>query len=365
MKIIHSVFTTGWGGLEKYPLTLQEGLEKEGHELIIVTLQGTKLYEEALKRKIKVYGIEKFKKINFGIVNFLKEIVKNENVEIVHMNSSREAYNWYLALWGNKKVKSFLTFHIGIPKNKSFLHKMIYGKIHRIFAICQNEANEMKERLAVDKDKIKILHNGVDLNKFNTNATTNFRNEFSIKDDEIVVTSIGNLSKGKGILEWVEATKEISISNDKIRFFWIGDDSHITEEYTLESLRENLKELGFDKEIKLLGYRTDIPNILKGSDLFVLPSHKESFGIVYIEAMAMGLPVIGCNSGGVPDIIKEGRGFLCEPKDSNSLKNTIEKALKSDLKKMGMENSKRVEEFSMENHIKKLLEEYGNGSVRK
>ena len=90
-----------------------------------------------------------------------------------------------------------------------------------------------------------------------------------------------------------------------------------------------------------------------------MPSHNESFGIVYIEAMAMGLPVIGCNVGGVSDIIEEGTGFLCEPRDIESLYNTIKKALGEDLKLIGKNNIKYVENFSMDKHIDKLINVYG------
>ena len=108
MKIIHSVFTIGWGGLEKYPLTLEEHLRKRGHELILITIKGTKLHEEALKRGIKVYTIDRFKKLSFRITKKLREVAIKEKVDIVHMNSSREYYNWYLAIKGLKKIKIFL-----------------------------------------------------------------------------------------------------------------------------------------------------------------------------------------------------------------------------------------------------------------
>lgn len=359
MNIIHSVFTTGWGGLEKYPLTLIEDLKKRGHNLIIVTIEGTRLHEEALARGIKTYTIKKFKKLSFEIISFLKEIVIKEKIDVVHMNSSREAYNWYFCLKNRKNIKLFLTFHIGVPKNKSLIHKIIYGRVNKIFAICSKEAEEMLEKLAVDSKKIVILHNGVDLNKFTNNIESKFREQMKIGKDEIVVTSVGNLSRGKGILEWVEVAKKIVSENSKVKFFWIGDDNHISENYTLESLRNNLKIEKFDEKINLLGYREDVTQILKGSDLFVLPSHKESFGIVYIEAMAMGLAVIGCNSGGVPDIIKEGTGFLCEPRDTESLYSTINKALVEDLKLIGESNIKYVEKFSMDKHMDKLLNVYG------
>ncbi len=358
MKIIHSVFTTGWGGLEKYPLTLEEHLRKKGHELILITIKGTNLHQEALRRNIKVYTIDNFKKLNFKIIKKLREIAIKEKIDVIHMNSSREYYNWYMAIKGLKNIKIFLTFHIGIPSHKTIIHKILYKRLNGAFAISTVEAQEMKSKLKIDNSKIYIMHNGVDLGKFNKNVESHFREEIGIDNKEILVTSIGNLSKPKGVLEWKEVAKKFVKEMDNITFVWVGDDSHIQENYSLESLRNEIEVEGYGDKIKMLGYRTDVSKVLKGSNLFVLPSHNESFGLVYIEAMAMGLPVIGCNVGGVPDIIQEGTGFLCEPKSVDSLYENIKLMLKEDLKEIGNGNVEYVKRFSMDKHIDRLISVY-------
>lgn len=357
MKIIHSVFTKGWGGLEKYPLTLVEEFNKRGHELIIVTIEGTKLHEEAQNRGIKTYVIKKFKKISFRVIKELKKIIVEEKIDIVHMNSSREMYNWYFALLGNKHIKIYLSFHIGVPKHKSILHKILYKKINGILAISTRDMKKMEKDISIDKEKIKLVFNGVDLNKFNIGVKTSIREELGLKKDDVLISAVGNLSKHKGILDFLEVGEKLLKTNDKLYFVWVGDDSHIKEEYTLDSLREELKNRNISR-IKLLGYRSDVANILKGSDIFILPSRDEAFGIVYIEAMAMGLPVIGCNAGGVPDIIDKYTGLMCKSEDTESLYKKIEEMLKIDYKRMGNDNLEAVKKFSMDIYIDRLIQLY-------
>lgn len=365
MKIIHSVFTKGWGGLEKYPLTLVDELKTRGHQLVIVTLEGSKLHEEALKRNIKVYTIKKFRKIDLGIIRILKEIIVEESIDIVHMNSSREMYNWYFALLKFKNIRAFLSFHIGIPEHKSFIHKILYKRLNGALVISTRDKNKMIKDVAIDENKINLVFNGVDLNKFNINIDTTIREELGLKEEDILITAVGNLSKGKGILEFLKAGESLLNEDRNLFFIWVGDDAHIGEDYTLKSLRTNLNEKKIDK-IKLLGYRTDVAQILKGSDIFVLPSHDEAFGIVYIEAMAMGLPVIGCNSGGVPDIIiDEETGFMCKIRDTESLALSIKKILSLDYKKMGTSNIEYVEKFSMDKYIDNLIKIYGGKNSEK
>lgn len=360
MKIIYSVFTTGWGGLEKYPLTLVEELSIKGHEIIIVTIEGTKLHSEAVKKGIKSYTIKKFSKLSYKIISELKKIVEIEKADIVHLNSSRELYNWYFALKRVKNIKVFLTFHIGIPNHRGIIHKILYERVDGVIAISSKEFKEMREKLRIDKDKIFKLYNGIDLKKFNTNIKSDFKKELGIDNEKRLITSIGNISKPKGILELIAAAELIIKEYSDVVFVWVGDDTHVKEEYSLKTLKENIENKGMSKKIILAGYRNDIREILKETDIFVLPAYNESFGIVYIEAMAMGIPVIGCNSGGVPDIIKEGTGFLCEPKNSNSLYETIKTALSVNLDEIRENNKKYVEKFSMEKHIENLLKIYMN-----
>ena len=97
---------------------------------------------------------------------------------------------------------------------------------------------------------------------------------------------------------------------------------------------------------------------MKGSNLFVLPAYEEAFGIVYIEAMAMGLPVIGCRAGGVVDIIQEGTGFLCEPRNFQKLKEAMKIALNTDLEKIGKNNIEYVKRFSMDRYVENLMKIY-------
>lgn len=361
MNILYSVFTEGWGGLEKYPLTLRDGMEKRGHSLVIVTIKNSKLHIEAEKKGIRVYTIDVFKKFSFAIISDLKKIILENKIDVVHLNSSREMYNWYMVLRNRKDIACFLTFHIGVPKHRDIIHRIMYKRVDKIFAISSVEAEEMKEKLAVDSGKIEIMHNGVDLCKFVNNKDSNnsdFRLEFGIDSSEKVVVAIGNLSRPKGILEWIEASSKVVAEKKDVTFLWVGDDTYIDENYSLESLRDKLRNENKDTKIKLLGYRNDIIEILKTADLFVLPAHKESFGIVYIEAMAMGLPVIGCRAGGVPDIITDKNGWLCEPKNIDSLYEAFKNALDSDLDSYRDYNKKYVNKFSMDIHIERLLEFY-------
>jgi glycosyltransferase involved in cell wall biosynthesis len=91
-----------------------------------------------------------------------------------------------------------------------------------------------------------------------------------------------------------------------------------------EKIRNIVDLVGLVHRIHLLGFRADVPNVLRGCDLFILPTHQEALGQSYIEAMAPGLPVIGTNVDGVPEVITHGvNGLLVPPHDINALRAAI------------------------------------------
>lgn len=365
MNILYSVFATGWGGLEKYPLTLNDELKKEGHNVYVLTIEGTNLHKECIKRNIEVFTVPKVKKIDLATIKLMKKILNEKKIDVVHSNTSREVYNWRLALIDKPDVKYYLTFHIGVPNHNELLHKILYKRVDKVIAICEYEKGLMRENLPIPEEKLKRLYNGVKLNEFDIDnvKSIDFRKKSGISEDQMVFTAVGNLSSGKGILEYIDAAKKIVEINKEIIFNWIGGDDHITENYSLKSLREDLTKEGYSDNIRLLGYQQNIPSILLESDVFALPSHKESFGIVYIEAMSMKLPVIGCSSGGVPEIvIQDKNGYLVEPKNSEKLFKAFEKAIQNreELKEIGEKNRKRAMDFSMDKHIENLIDIYSS-----
>ncbi|MGL5054411.1 MAG: glycosyltransferase family 4 protein [Fusobacteriaceae bacterium] len=369
MNILYSVFADGWGGLEKYPLTLFEILRNKGHYVAIFTKKGTKLYEESLKLGIDTFNVDSFKKIDFKIIREMRGVLIEKNIDVVHINTSRELYNWRLALIGLPHIKLVMTFHIGIPNHNELLHNFLYKRVDSIIAISKFEMMQMYDKLPVPHNKINLLYNGVNLDKFKQNISDNCNNEsintikekFNIPKNHLLFTSIGNLSAGKGILEWVKATIKVCNTREDVSFIWIGDDSHVTENYTMKDLKKEISDANLNHRIILAGYQTNVPDFLKESDVFLLPARNESFGLVYIEAMAMGLPVIGCNSGGAKEIITDGvQGYLCEPDDVTSLVETINKAANNidTLREIGKNNIENVKNYSMELHIERLLDIY-------
>lgn len=128
-------------------------------------------------------------------------------------------------------------------------------------------------------------------------------------------------------------------------------------------LRNLAKELGLDNQVKLVGYRQDIDEICKVTDIFVFPSKREGLGMAALEAMAAGLPIITSNIHGIVDYSTNGEtGYTCKPTDVDSFAESIQILIDNEKlrNKMGQNNSKLVEAFSMDNSQKKMHKIYQN-----
>ena len=95
------------------------------------------------------------KKLSYKIISELKKIVEIEKADIVHLNSSRELYNWYFVLKKLKNIKVFLTFHIGVPNHRGIIHKKLYERVNGVIAISSKEFKEMRENGTLNDFYIK------------------------------------------------------------------------------------------------------------------------------------------------------------------------------------------------------------------
>ena len=162
--------------------------------------------------------------------------------------------------------------------------------------------------------------------------------------------SIGELNNNKNHKVMIEA---IAKSKRDICYVICGEGKF---KKVLEKL---IKKYQLEDKVQLLGYRKDIPELLKASDLFVLPSFREGLSLSLQEAMACGIPVIASNIRGNRELIDRGKGgWLLHPKDKRGLVKIIQTLEKSNLTFMGDYNSKKIEAYDRKIMIEKMKKIY-------
>lgn len=198
-------------------------------------------------------------------------------------------------------------------------------------------------KLGVRADTVFRIPNGTDPRTFIPDRGGEAKKALGLPDKPVVLL-VGALQKQKGILTLLQAASVLKENQIDVQFAFCGDgpDRLRTKQW--------VRERGLDSYVRFTGQidRESILRYYQASDIFVLPSLRETFGTVFLEAMACALPCIGTNDGGTPDIIIHGEtGYLIEPGDSKDLACKIEGLCNTPklARDLGDKGRKRVEEF--------------------
>ncbi|WDN87083.1 hypothetical protein BuS5_00051 [Desulfosarcina sp. BuS5] len=171
----------------------------------------------------------------------------------------------------------------------------------------------------LDREKCFFVHNGIDLGKHFPRPIEKLKNKLAIANNSHVIGIIGQLKKIKGQHLFLEMVKSLSSQGINAVYLIVGCDTSRDKEYE-KQLRQTVIDYGIENMVKFLGFRNDIPDLMSLCDLLVVPSIREPFGRVVIEAMACGTPVVASAVGGIVEIFKDGEGGLfCQANDVDDL----------------------------------------------
>ncbi|MER2169275.1 MAG: glycosyltransferase family 4 protein [Psychrobacillus psychrodurans] len=344
-------------------------LLEEGHSVDLACNIGHPINQELLDLGCNVYNIDfnrsPLSKSNYFSYKCLKKLIIENGYDIVHTHTPIASVCARLACRKMEKVKVIYTahgFHFfnGAPLQNWIVYFPIEKWLSRYtdVLITINKEDYMRANRSFKARNIEYMPGvGLEINRFSEVNINKYhkRSELEIPTDAFVILSIGELNKNKNHETVIKAIYKLK--NPHIYYVICGIGP-------LEIYLSNLiKELGLEKQIKLLGFRKDIDEICKISDIFAFPSKREGLGMAALEAMATGLPILTSNIHGILDYSVNGvTGYNCNPEDIDKfaqnilyLKNNPEKC-----EQFGLNCKKSVEFYRLENSIKKLKDIYSN-----
>jgi len=341
------------GGLEKYVLNLSKTLIKHKHEVIVISslegsqkrienIDGIKVYRLGYDYPIKnvaylnVHNFTKYKNIlnSCDIINVHGHLFQTTTMTIL------------MKMLGMIKKPVVITLHGSFVPYKKFILNLLektlgstIGKFNlsnadKIIAISKS----VRKNVCKDDPKSIVIYDGINLKEFEgQNKKLNLRKEYKIPKDKKIILFIGRFYWHKGISLATEAMKEIQ-KTIKCVFVAVGDGPlrKSTEKYCRENGIENI----------FTGFRNDIYNIMKSSDILLFPSLSEGFGIALLEAMASSLPIVATNVGSIPEIIKDNYNGILVPVNSKRIADAAVKILEN-------ENLRKRFEKNGRNYVKK------------
>ncbi|MBI2634899.1 glycosyltransferase family 4 protein, partial [Candidatus Peregrinibacteria bacterium] len=254
------------------------------------------------------------------------KIIKKEQPDILHIHIWNPASCRYaLAI---KKIPIITTEHDPFKLSifKTLIKNNLLKNVRKIIAISQHNKKILEGLYPRHKDKITVIHNGIDttwwqsqLLRFDENEKIKIKEEvFLAKENTLIVATIAELHERKGQKYLLQAIPETVKKFPNVKFVFIG------EGHDRQNLEKLARKLNIENHTIFLGRQKKIPNLLKASDIFCLPSRREAFGLVNLEAMITGLPVVATKTGGIPEIIENNKtGLLVEPENSEALTSAL------------------------------------------
>lgn len=314
------------GGAEKFFYDLIKHIDKEKFEPSLATvIGGGKLEKDfsALSIPTYIYGRRRIRYLG-GIVQFLQlwDLFERIKPDVVHTQLFAADLWARLAAWC-ARVPVIITTEQNVNVDQSdlreFLKKWTYKLADKTVAISTAVKKYAIKRYSIPENKIVIIPNDVDVEAMQNKEAATKNNE-----KKIIIT-VGRLVEQKGQKYLLAAFALLPQKNDCE--LWIVGEGILKPELINET-----KNLDIANQVKFLGIRHDIANLLAQADLFVFPSLWEGLGIAVLEAAIAKVPIIASNIDGIVDIIKNNEsGVLVPPKDSHALAQAMEYVLNNNL----------------------------------
>jgi N-acetyl-alpha-D-glucosaminyl L-malate synthase BshA len=317
-----------FGGSGVLATELGKALADKGHQVHFITYQqpvrlsefnANIFYHEV---RVPTYPLFDYPPYETALSSTMVDVIVNNNIDLLHVHyaipHASAAYMAKKILEKQGKIIPVITTLHGtditlVGKDKTFAPVVTFSinESDAITAVSQNLADETYRNFKIEKE-IKVIQNFVDVKRFRKKPIDAFRRVIAPHHEKIVMHA-SNFRKLKRVTDVVRIFAEI---NKKVpsKLLFVGDGP---ERPAAESLA---RELGVYDETRFVGRQEQIEEVLAISDLFILPSDYESFGLAALEAMAAGVPVISSNAGGLPEVNIEGEtGYLADVGDVDTM----------------------------------------------
>jgi glycosyltransferase involved in cell wall biosynthesis len=349
------------GGAEKHLLALCRELNKnpEQFEVSLVCLCEGPLKENAENEGIAVYSIPMRNSLDLTIIWKLTKLIKYLNIDIVHTHGSRANLVARLAA-KRLGLPIVTTVHSSLAQDYKSrwaalaavtLDKLTTPWATRVITISNYLQQEVKNRGA---KRVTTIYNGIDPQALQgINLVDHLLQELGMHTEGPLIGTIGRLHPVKGQHYFLEAAALVATSHPTAKFILVGDGPLEAE------LRGQTRALGLEDKVIFTGYYPHVERILAVLDVFCLPSLAEGMGLVLLEAMYFGKPVVASNVGGIPEIVKSGvNGLLVPPADARLLATAISRLLDDPTlaAKLGASGQTTFEQFSLD----KMVQRTGN-----
>ena len=258
---------------------------------------------------------------DLGTIRQLVRIVKDRKVSLLVTHGYKPNLLGRIATWiagiPTIAVSRGWTYESHLVRFYEFLDRIFLRLADAVVAVSEGQRQKILA-CGVRPDRVRVIHNAIDLAAYPGPAEKSVRAELGIPRDAILVATAGRLSPEKNHLGLVEAARRVIEKMPDVHFVVFGDG------FLRPKLEKTVADAGIGHRFFLPGFRSDVRSLLHEIDIFALPSYTEGLPNVVLEAFACRKPVVATNVGGTPEVVRDGvNGFLVSEGDMGGLAEAV------------------------------------------
>jgi len=359
VRILHVIESLEFGGAEKIVISLANGMAA-AHEVAVCCVKRLGALAPELDPRIRAFTLDKGEGNAPGLPFRLAGILRREGYDVVH------THNWGVfleatlaAILAGVRVRIHTVHgpYTEYPATRAgraklalrhFLERALARHVRRVAAVSDAIRDYIVGDIGIDGSTVVTVHNGIDVeaNPGNPGAHSH----------AATFIAVGRLAAIKDHATMVGGFRRAVEAGAPARLAIVGDGPE------REAIEGYVRAHGLGDRVTLMGFRSDVGDLLAASDAFLLTSRYEGISVALLEAMRAGLPVIATRVGGVPETVRDGEtGLLVEPGDEAGIAAAIVALAGSEARRRELGRKGReflLEEFSLAGMIRRYLELY-------
>ena len=324
MRILHISTPTGWRGGEQQVAHLINGLTNEVELQLLITPFQSEL-QKKMEATLTCVGYERKGSVNLSLARLIKNVCAEHKIDLIHAHDSHAHTAAFLAavIYKNQ-TPIVLSRRVDFKVSGNLFSRWKYNHSSIKSIIAVSEAIKTILLPVINKKEIiNVVYDCIDLIRYEGEADIHFlKRELNLPITTKLIGNLSALADHKDYPTFIRTAKELLSRHNDIHFVVAGDGP------LKEEIMNRVKAEQLEKHISFLGFRKDVPQLLKSLDVFLMTSKTEGLGSVILEAFACGVPVVATTAGGIPEIVKNGEtGLTVNIGDETALASAVEKII--------------------------------------
>lgn len=354
-KILHIATALSWrGGEQQVAYLLTETRDDVQNYVLCST--GSKMAIFCNKENIPCIEQPKSSGFDLAYAKKIKSTCVQLGIDLIHVHDAHaHSFSILAAILFRNKVGIVLSRRVDFPIKNNWFSSLKYNHKSILKILCVSDTiKEITSRGIKEKGKLATVYSGIDLQKFNT-KNDQLRKELKLSNEVKLIVNTSALADHKDYFTFLDVAEKVIEQYKEVYFLIMGTGPM---EQEIKAYAQGKK---LNNQLQFLGFRNDIPQILAGTDLFLITSKTEGLGTSILDAFACEVPVVGTNGGGIVELIEhEKTGLLCEVKNVQEISSAVirildNKKLRDQLVKGAFE---KVQLFSKSNTAQSTLKHY-------